>query len=530
MTDSLKSARAGFGFLYLAPQEPFDARSQLDIDRGGRRSFFKSRCPVTEKDNKETRAAIDAAEEVRAAAQSNGGAAEADDDYHEVDFSKLAKKAADSPASGANAARKPADDPSLPPLEIEHEGPAQSWKLTLVILSASAVLMSLSYTMLIPFLPMYLIQELHVAQDDVNLWSGLIFSVSFLVSGIMAPIWGSMADKGSRKLMAVRSAFLLAISYGLSGFVQDEWQLLGVRCFQGFAAGIWPACLAILSSTVPKEKLGISLGTMQGAMTAGGVLGPLCGGFLAEAFGMRMTFYLGSAALGIITLLIIFCIKEPKKKKVEKKAPDPAKPKTNLLKIPVVQRMLFTAGVVQLTILLQQPVMPLYVAELQGSMDRIVFVTGLLFSIVGISGVIASPVWGIVGQRIGFRPALYIALLGSGVFGMIQAIPDTLVPFGAWRFVGGLAFAGIFPAINALLTNSSGPEDRGRIFGLSFAAQQAGSVLGPILGGALAMFMSIKIVIFVSGFVLIPLVAFLYLKRPAVETSMKGVEVKFDRH
>ena len=455
MTDSLKSARAGFGFLYLAPQEPFDARSQLDIDRGGRRSFFKSRCPVTEKDNKETRAAIDAAEEVRAAAQSNGGAAEADDDYHEVDFSKLAKKAADSPASGANAARKPADDPSLPPLEIEHEGPAQSWKLTLVILSASAVLMSLSYTMLIPFLPMYLIQELHVAQDDVNLWSGLIFSVSFLVSGIMAPIWGSMADKGSRKLMAVRSAFLLAISYGLSGFVQDEWQLLGVRCFQGFAAGLWPACLAILSSTVPKEKLGISLGTMQGAMTA---------------------------------------------------------------------------GVVQLTILLQQPVMPLYVAELQGSMDRIVFVTGLLFSIVGISGVIASPVWGIVGQRIGFRPALYIALLGSGVFGMIQAIPDTLVPFGAWRFVGGLAFAGIFPAINALLTNSSGPEDRGRIFGLSFAAQQAGSVLGPILGGALAMFMSIKIVIFVSGFVLIPLVAFLYLKRPAVETSMKGVEVKFDRH
>lgn len=125
---------------------------------------------MTEKDNKETRAAIDAAEEVRAAAQSNGGAAEADDDYHEVDFSKLAKKAADSPASGANAARKPADDPSLPPLEIEHEGPAQSWKLTLVILSASAVLMSLSYTMLIPFMPMYLIQELHVAQDDVNLW------------------------------------------------------------------------------------------------------------------------------------------------------------------------------------------------------------------------------------------------------------------------------------------------------------------------------------------------------------------------
>ena len=184
--------------------------------------------------------------------------------------------------------------------------------------------------------------------------------------------------------------------------------------------------------------------------------------------------------------------------------------------------MLLCAGVVQLTILLQQPIMPLYVGELQGSMDRIVLVTGMLFSIVGISGVIASPVWGIVGQKWGFRPALYLALLGSGIFGMIQAIPTTLVPFGVWRFIGGLAFAGIFPAINAVLSQSSAPEDRGRIFGLSYAAQQVGSVIGPIAGGAMSMYLPLKFVIFTSGFVLIPLVIFLYLMRPKVEPNTKG--------
>ena len=63
--------------------------------------------------------------------------------------------------------------------------------------------------------------------------------------------------------------------------------------------------------------------------------------------------------------------------------------------------MLITAGVVQMTILFQQPIMPLYVAELQGSMDRIVLVTGILFSAVGLSGVFASPVWGIAGQKWG---------------------------------------------------------------------------------------------------------------------------------
>ena len=83
--------------------------------------------------------------------------------------------------------------------------------------------MSASYTMLVPFLPMYLIQELNVAQDEVNLWSGIIFAISFAISGIMAPIWGAMADKKSRKLMAVRAAICLSITYVLGGLVQDVW-------------------------------------------------------------------------------------------------------------------------------------------------------------------------------------------------------------------------------------------------------------------------------------------------------------------
>ena len=137
------------------------------------------------------------------------------------------------------------------------------WKVTLVILSLSSILMSLSYTMLIPFLPMYLIEELGVDQSRANFWSGLVFSVSFLISGVMAPIWGAMADTRSRKLMALRAAILLAISYSLGGIVQNEWQLLAMRCFQGFASGLWPACLAILACSVPRDKVGFSLGIMQ---------------------------------------------------------------------------------------------------------------------------------------------------------------------------------------------------------------------------------------------------------------------------
>lgn len=387
-------------------------------------------------------------------------------------------------------------------------------KFVLALLTTCAILMSMSYTMLIPFLPMYLIQDLGVKQADVDMWSGAIFAVTFLVSGIMAPIWGALADKKSRKLMAIRAGFCLAITYLLGGLVSNPWELFGVRIVQGLSAGLWPALLAIISAESPKLKLGFCMGVMQGGMTAGGVLGPLFGGLLADQFGMRSAFFIAAGALFLITLALVFFIKE------KPRVPDPnAKPVRiwdfSLLKIPAVKRMLICAGVVQLTILLQQPVMPLYVAELQGSMDRIVLVSGIVFSITGVSGVLASPVWGIMGQNIGYRPVLYLSLLGAGILGVIQVFPNSLEWFTGWRFIGGLAFAGIFPAINAVLTVSTSANDKGRVFGLSYLAQQLGAVFGPIIGGAMAAWFSYKFIIGLSGFILLPLVLYLYLKRPA---------------
>lgn len=188
----------------------------------------------------------DEAEELRRAENEAKGVY---DEPHEIDFSKKPAAKKDVKAEEAPAETNDSDDDALERAAEEElqKDILQNWKMTLTILTAASVLMSLSYTMLIPFLPMYLLEELKVAQEDVNLWSGLVFSVSFLISGIMAPIWGAMADKKSKKLMAVRAAVLLAVSYGLGGIVQNEWQLLAVRAFQGFAAGLWPACLAIIN-------------------------------------------------------------------------------------------------------------------------------------------------------------------------------------------------------------------------------------------------------------------------------------------
>ena len=49
------------------------------------------------------------------------------------------------------------------------------------IITASMTVLAICYTMIIPFLPIYLL-ELGVPKADVALWSGLVFGITFLIA------------------------------------------------------------------------------------------------------------------------------------------------------------------------------------------------------------------------------------------------------------------------------------------------------------------------------------------------------------
>ncbi len=376
----------------------------------------------------------------------------------------------------------------------------RNWKIILAILTCNVVLMSASYTMLIPFLPLYLIKELGVAQADVNMWNGAIFSISFLIGAIMAPIWGKISDKKGRKLMAVRSSIGLSVTYFLGGLVMSPEQLFMVRVLQGLAAGLWASELTIASASVPPEKLGFSLGVMQAGLTSGGVIGPLLGGVLAEVFGMRASFMIAGTALFIISLVTIFFVPEPPRSDTPSKG---SVRQMDLLKTPVIRRMLILAILVQMVILILQPIITLYVAQLRGSMENIILIAGAVFSLGGIASSISAPIWGRIGQKKSFGKTMYLAMGGAGICMLIQSLPSHLALFAVMQFAGGLFFAGINPSISAVLANNTNNEIRGSIFGMLFSAQQLGSMAGPLLGGIVGTYFGLKDVFIVAGIIMI---------------------------
>ncbi|MBB5336159.1 MFS transporter [Pectinatus brassicae] len=376
----------------------------------------------------------------------------------------------------------------------------RDWRIVLAVLTCSVVLMSASYTMLIPFLPLYLITELGVDKADVNMWNGAIFSITFLIGAVMAPIWGKIADKKGRKMMAVRASIGLSVTYFLGGIVTSPEQLFMVRILQGFAAGLWSSELAIVAGSVPMEKLGFSLGIMEAGLTSGGVIGPLLGGVLAHVFGMRASFMIAGCALFTISLITIFFVPEPLRNKDDGKIRVRQK---DLLRQPIIRRMLLLAIFVQMVILILQPIITLYVAHLRGSMENIVLIAGVVFSLGGIAASIAAPFWGRMGQKKSFGKMMYMAMAGAGIAMLIQSLPNTLILFAMMQFVCGLFFAGINPSICAVLANNTQSSAQGSVFGMLFSAQQIGSMAGPLLGGVIGTYWGLKEVFVVAGFIML---------------------------
>lgn len=380
------------------------------------------------------------------------------------------------------------------------------WVVTLTILVASAFLMDMSFTMITPFLPVYLSSELGAKASEVDMWSGAVFAVTFFVSGLLGPVWGVLADRKSRKLMALRASIGLTISYALCGIVQTPMQLFAARFFQGLCAGLYPALLALLAASIPARKTGLSMGLMQGGMTVGAVVGPFVGGVLADYFGMRESFFVASVALGLISLLIGFCIKE--------------KPRTikvtsrnwfdwSVIRQPAIFKMLMACAVIHASLFSAQPILPLYIAQLQGSMDNIMMLSGTIFSVCAISIMIASPILGAAGQKFGFLKVLSCSLFFAGLLISAQVLGRTPFEFGVWRFIAGFAFAGLIPLVNSIISTECPPDKKGEVFGFNFLTGHAGMALGPFAAGALSGWFGYQAVIVASGLILFPLIIYL---------------------
>jgi DHA1 family multidrug resistance protein-like MFS transporter len=299
--------------------------------------------------------------------------------------------------------------------------------------------------------------------------------------------------------------------------------LVLVRVFQGIASGFVPASMALVASSTPPEKMGFCMGVMQTALVVGGIVGPLMGGTLSYLFGMRRSFLLSAAILCIATLAVWRLVREPDRvsSPVESSLVDDLK---TAFSNRVLVRMLCLLFAVQMVSMTLQPLMSLYVAEMQGSLTGVGLTTGFIFSLSGTASAIAAPIWGRAGQGRSLRISLVAAFVGAGLFNAGQFFAADITQFGALQFLMGLFLIGVFPTINMIAIQSSDVSFHGRVFGLTNAANQLGSMVGPLAGGFVSSWIGIRPVFLLTGSILIVLGAYSFGLRicSAQESMAKG--------
>lgn len=375
-----------------------------------------------------------------------------------------------------------------------------SWKKTLYIVWLTQFIAISGGGLVFPFLPLY-IKELGVESTSSQaLYAGLSNMTFGIAMFVFSPIWGALADRYGRKKMLLRSYFAATIIMTMPAFVTNVEQFLGVRLLQGAFTGTVPAAASLIAASTPPEHVAYAMGLLQVALSIAGTAGPLIGGFLADAVGLKASFIVCGAAFGFGGLLLLFGVKEDFVRPAIVRGPwegfvaDIKEAASSRSVMTMVGFLFLVNG----SLAFARPIIPLFVDLLDPASGGIKE-SGYAFAALAVTSIFAALAVGNLGSRFGPKKLLVITLAGASLAYMPVATAGSIAMLIFAMGVLGLFSGGSVPAANALLSINSPSDKQGSAFGLAGSGNALAMAIMPLLGGLVAASLGIRAVFLVLG-------------------------------
>jgi MFS transporter, DHA1 family, tetracycline resistance protein len=350
----------------------------------------------------------------------------------------------------------------------------------LVIVFLTVFVDLLGFGIIIPLLPFYA-ERFGGSAQTVALLSASFSAMQF----IFMPIWGRLSDRIGRRPILLLGLFGSFVSYLVFGLAGSLPLLFVSRMFAGIAGATVSTAQAVVADTTTSENRAKGMGLLGAAFGLGFVFGPAIGGLMSRWGHAAPPLF--ASALSLVNFAVAWFML----------------PETRPAHVPATARAAHSR-LESLKNALTRPTLPalllIYVTVVTAfsgfettfalfSERRFAFTEetiGYFFAFVGV--VLSIVQGGLVGRavkRFGERRLVTIglALLGVGLalVAFSRSVPELVMA----NFVMTVGMAFNSPALTALISKRSDPEDQGGILGVTQGLASLGRIVGPAWGGYL---------------------------------------------
>jgi MFS family permease len=365
-------------------------------------------------------------------------------------------------------------------------------------LYGTSLVASFGHGMTFPTIP------LMVAHFDVSLFWGAQIVTAWSIGALLGtPPAGIIVDKFGARVALLLGPMLIiggALTVVLSPWF---WLVLFAMVFAGMGNSTWMIGREIAGvALVNPEQRGRMMSGFMGTNTAGMALGPALGGVLGDSIDFRAVF-LGYTIAGVVVLALSLLAPVKKSDEALSRArPGSAGPKVpfwspmRIMGIPGLVReiepgyratyvaLVFATFTMMLYRMVLQSMLPLYVVLFRGFTASEL---GFLMSLQGIFVIIMILPAGLIMDKLGRKWATVPSTGIPAIAFALMPLADTRVEIGGLLVLLGLASGLSLGSVATSTYNVIPAHARGRLQALRRTTSEVGGIMGPLVGGRIAL-------------------------------------------
>lgn len=330
---------------------------------------------------------------------------------------------------------------------------------------------------------------------------GVVIGLYSLFQFLFSPIWGRLSDKYGRKPILAITMLINVIAYGIIWLSPNLLILILGRILGGIGTANLPVVQAYVADSSEASDRTKKMSLIGAIFGLGFIVGPFIGGITSSRYGIHFPFLL-TAVLSLINVIFVILALPESNKSLQKHI------KIELINIKAMKGVLtprnisfliFLFFLTNVSLALIIGITPLFSEDRFGwDTERV----GYFFMGIGIASFMT--------QTIGIRWLLKY-------FDEVKLIKIGMVIFGISMIGMGLSFNEIFMSVSgavssvgfslmsaniqALISLESNPSEQGAVLGVTQSFAAFARVLGPLVGGALAVII-LNLPYYVSGLVI----------------------------